>query len=273
MNFVNLMHGSLYMMGAYFAAAAYGASGSFLLAALVAVLGTLVLGLLVERVALAGLYERDHLDQVLGTFGLILFFNEAARFIWGITPAYMDTPSALSGTVSLLGMQYPAYRLAIIVVGLLVAGGLFLLIHRTNFGMMIRASASNARVASALGVNAKMLNTMVFGLGAALAGLAGVMAGPVISVQSGMGEPVLILAMVVIVTGGIGSIRGAFYGALVVGMIDMLGRVFLPNILRAILEPAFAQAAGPALASMLVYLVMGVVLLVRPEGLFPVKHG
>ena len=274
MNFVNLSHGSLYMMGAYFAAAGYNAfGGSFLAAALIAVPGTLLLGVLVERIALSTLYTRDHLDQVLATFGLILFFNEVVRFIWGPASVYMNVPKSLSGTVDLFGLAYPSYRFAIIVVGLLVGLALYLVIHRTRVGMLIRAGASNPDMVSALGVNIKGLNLTVFALGAALAGLAGLMAGPIVSVQAGMGEPILILTLVVIVTGGIGSIRGAFYGALIVGIVDTMGRALLPTLLREFLERSIAQAVGPAIASMLIYLLMAAVLAWRPQGLFPVKHG
>ena len=273
MNFVNLAHGSLYMMGAYFAAAVFNASGSFVLAGIVAVPATMLLGMLVERVALVRLYRRDHLDQVLATFGLILFFNELVRIIWGPASVYMNAPEALSGTMMLLGFGYPAYRLLIIAAGLAVAAGLYWLIHRTRVGMLIRAGASNAEMVSALGVNIGLLNTLVFGLGAGLAGFAGWMAGPILSVQPGMGEPILILTLVVIVTGGIGSIRGAFYGAMIVGIVDTIGRAFLPALLREFLERSLAQAAGPAIASILIYLLMAVVLAMRPQGLFPVRHG
>jgi branched-chain amino acid transport system permease protein len=273
MNFVNLTHGSLYMMGAYFAAAAYNWSGSFLVAGLVGVPATIVLGILVERVALATLYRRDHLDQVLATFGLILFFNEVVRIVWGPSSLYINVPDALSGSVDLFGSPYPAYRMAIIAVGIVVAIALYFLIHRTRIGMLIRASASNPAMAGALGVNTKLLNSLVFGLGAGLAGLAGLMAGPIMSVQPGMGEPILILTLVVIVTGGIGSIRGAFYGALMVGIVDTIGRAFLPALLREFFERSVAQAAGPAIASMLIYLLMATVLALRPRGLFPVKYG
>jgi branched-chain amino acid transport system permease protein len=274
MSFVNLAHGSLYMMGAYFAAAAFNAfGGSFLAAALVAIPGTLLLGLLAERLLLTTLYRRDHLDQVLATFGLILFFNELVRAIWGPASVYMNTPQSLRGTVDLFGIAYPSYRFVIIAVGLAVGLALYLVIHRTRVGMLIRAGASNAEMVSALGVNIKGLNSVVFALGAGLAGLAGLMAGPIVSVQSGMGEPILILTLVVIVTGGIGSIRGAFYGALIVGIVDTVGRIFLPMLLREFLERSVAQAAGPAIASMLIYLLMAAVLAFKPAGLFPVKHG
>ena len=273
MNFVNLAHGSLYMMGAYFAAAVFNATNSFVLAGLVAVPATMLLGIVVERVALQRLYQRDHLDQVLATFGLILFFNELVRIIWGPASVYMNAPEALSGSLTFLGFGYPAYRFAIIAAGLLVGAGLYWLIHKTRVGMLIRAGATKPEMVSALGVNIGLLNMLVFGLGAALAGFAGFMAGPILSVQPGMGEPILILTLVVIVTGGIGSIRGAFYGAMIVGVVDTIGRAFLPALLREFLERTLAQAAGPAIASMLIYLLMAVVLAVRPQGLFPVKHG
>ncbi|MDF1553018.1 MAG: branched-chain amino acid ABC transporter permease [Deferrisomatales bacterium] len=273
MNVVNLAHGSLYMMGAYFAATLYNFTGSFWLAALGAVPAGFALGILVEQVALRTLYERDHLDQVLATFGLILFFNELARIIWGSAPYYMSVPAALSGTLEVAGIIYPVYRLVIILVGLGVALGAWVLIHRTRVGMLIRAGASIEWMVGALGVNIRLLNTLLFGLGAALAALAGLMVGPILSVQSGMGEPILILTLVTIVIGGIGSVRGAFLGALIVGMVDTLGRTMLPILLREFLERRIANAAGPAIASMSIYLLMAAVLAVRPQGLFPVKHG
>lgn len=273
MNFVNLAHGSLYMMGAYFAAAAYGWWGSFLLAGLFAVPATLALGLLLQRLVLGKLYSRDHLDQVLATFGLILLLNELVRVVWGQSPMYMSLPPELSGTVDLFGLPYPAYRFLIIAVGLLVALALYLVIHRTRIGMLIRAGAADPVMVQAMGVNIALVNGLVFGGGAALAGLAGFMAAPILSVQPGMGEQVLNLTLVVIVTGGVGSIRGAFYGALIVGIVDTLGRVMMPALLRELFERSVAQAAGPALASMSIYILMALVLTLRPQGLFPVKHG
>jgi branched-chain amino acid transport system permease protein len=273
MNFVNLAHGSLYMMGAFIAASIYNHTGSFALAALLIVPAMLLLGLIVEFVALRKLYERDHLDQVLATFGLILFFNELARMIWGASPYYMEVPQWLSGTVDLLGIQYPAYRFAIVVVGLVVACACYLLIHKTRFGMLIRAGSTHRSTVGALGVNIMLLNSLLFGLGALLAGIAGLMAGPLLSVQPGMGEPILILTMVVIVIGGIGSVRGAFLAALIVGVADTIGRTLLPALLRSMLNRSTADTAGPALASMSIYLLMAAVLAVRPQGLFPVKHG
>ncbi|QRR32452.1 branched-chain amino acid ABC transporter permease [Hydrogenophaga sp. YM1] len=273
MSFVNLAHGSLYMMGAYAAAVAYGQTGSFL-ASIAAAMGVaLVISLVLERTIIARLYRRDHLDHVLATFGLVMFFNEAVRLIWGPQPMFVEVPEVLAGTVNLFGFSYPSYRFAIIVTGLLVAVGAWLLIHKTRIGMLIRAGAQNPQLVGALGVNIGFLNAMLFGVGAALAGLAGAMAGPLLSVQSGMGEPVLITTLVVIVIGGIGSVSGAFYAALIVGLVDTLGRVMLPLLLRQVFERSVADAAGPALASMSVYLLMAAVLAIKPQGLFPARKG
>lgn len=273
MSFLNLAHGSFYMMGAYFAAVVYGATGSFGAAALVAVPATLVLGLLVERIVLNKLYDRDHLYQVLATFGLILFFNELVRIIWGPSAVYIATPEALSGAIRIFGLPYPVYRFAIICLGLGVAILLYLIIHRTRLGMLIRAGATNPTMIGMLGVDIKRINMLVLAFGAALAGLAGLMSGPIMSVEPGMGEPILILTLVVIITGGIGSIRGAFYGALIVGFVDTIGRAFLPLVLRELFNPSIAQALGPTIASIAIYLFMAVVLALKPEGLFQVKHG
>jgi branched-chain amino acid transport system permease protein len=273
MSFVNLAHGSLYMVGAYAAALTYGATGSFLLAVLAAMGTALAVGLLLEVTIVARLYRRDHLDHVLATFGLVMFFNELVRLVWGPQPLFVQVPEVLAGTVQLLGFNYPSYRFAIIAVGLLVAVGSYWLIHKTRVGMLIRAGAQNPQLVGALGVNIGLLNAMLFGVGAMLAGLAGAMAGPLLSVQSGMGEPVLITTLVVIVIGGIGSVNGALYAALIVGVVDTLGRVLLPLVLRQVAERSAADAAGPALASMLVYLLMAVVLALRPQGLFPARRG
>ncbi len=272
MSFVNLAHGSLYMMGAYFAATVFGYTGSFTLAVLGAMLGSLILGLLLEVVAVSKLYRRDHLDHVLATFGLILFFNELVRIIWGSQPLFLGVPESLSGAVDINGFTYPAYRFAIIFSGLVVAVGSYFLINKTRVGMLIRAGSVNPRMVGALGVNIGFLNAMLFGIGAMLAGFAGAIAGPILSVQSGMGEPVLITTLVVIVIGGIGSVSGAFYASLIVGIVDTLGRAFLPFLLRQVTERSLADAAGPALASMLIYLLMAVVLAWRPQGLFPANR-
>ena len=270
MRVINLAHGSLYMVGAYVAATVANLTGSFLLGLLAALPAAALTGMVMEVVVLRVLYDRDHLDQVLATFGLILFFNELTRIIWGRQPLFMDVPSWLSGTVEILpGMPYPAYRLAIIGVGGLVAAFLYFLFKKTRLGMQIRAGAENREMVAALGVNIRLLYTLVFGLGALLAGLAGVMAGPIFAVESGMGESILILTFVVIVIGGIGSTRGAMVAALLVGMVDTLGRVFLPDLLRLFFPPAVADGAGGSLASMSVYLFMAAILLWRPQGLFP----
>lgn len=273
MSFVNLAHGSLYMLGAYAAAVVGVHTGSFALGVLAAVVTGLVVGLLLEWVAISKLYSRDHLDHVLATFGMVLFFNEVVRMVWGPQPMFVSLPESLSGTVDLLGFTYPTYRFLIIVVGLLVAVGSQWLIHKTRVGMLIRAGSVNPQMVGALGVNIRMLNAMLFGLGAALAALAGAMAGPILSVQSGMGEPVLITTLVVIVIGGIGSVHGALYAGIIVGLVDTLGRTFLPMLLRTVADREVANAAGPALASMLIYLLMAAVLAWRPQGLFPAHRG
>ena len=273
MNFVNLAHGSLYMMGAYFAAVVSAKTGSFLLGALAGVAGSIMLGLMIEKLALGKLYNRDHLDQVLATFGLILLSNEAVRMIWGPSPLYAQPPEWLNGTVEFAGFAYASFRFAIIAVGLAVAVGLYWLIAKTRAGMLIRAGATHAPIVAALGINIKLLNTAIFALGTGLAGLAGVMAAPILSVQPGMGESILIQTLVVIIVGGIGSIRGAFLGALIIGVVDTIGRTFLPIWMAKLMDLNTAQAAGPALASMLIYILMAAVLAFKPDGLFPVKHG
>ena len=269
MNFVNLAHGSLYMLGAYFAVAFLKWTGSFAASVVLALLATLVVGMLVEVIALRTLYERDHLDHVLATFGLILFFNELVAIAWGRAALFASVPPALGGFVEILPrLRYPLYRAVIILVGLAVALLLYVVVSRTRLGMLIRAGASNRTMVAALGVNIRLLYTVVFGFGAALAGLGGLMAGPIYTVQPGMGEEILIEVLVVIVIGGIGSIRGALVGAVVV-MVDTLGRAFLKPMLATVVSPAAADSAGPALASMLIYILMAAVLYFRPQGLFP----
>ena len=271
MDMINLAHGSLYMLGAFLAASLVQVTGSFLAGVLLAIPATAVLGMLLEVLVLRNLYQRDHLSQVLATFALILILNEAVRLVWG-SDAPLAMPASLSGPVELLpGLFYPAYRLLIIAVGLAVAGFLFLFISKTRIGMLVRAGASNREMALAMGVNIKVLFTAVFGVGAALCAVAGALLAPLLAVQVGMGENILILAFVVIVIGGIGSIRGALVGALVVGMVDTIGRAFLPIAFGAFLPPQFASAAGPAIASVSIYLFMAVVLFVKPQGLFPAR--
>src|SRR5215471_961510 len=270
MDLVNLAHGSLYMLGAYFAATFAAATGSFVAGAALALVATLVVGMAVEVIAIRRLYGRDHLDHVLGTFGLILFFNELVRLIWGPAGLTLPLPSEMLSAVEVLpGVFYPLYRLVIIATTLAVAIALYLIVMRTRVGMLIRAGASNREMVGALGVNVKLLYTLVFGLGAALAGFAGLMQAPILTVQIGMGENILIVAFVVIVIGGIGSIRGAFIASLFVGMVDTIGRAFFPDLLRMVLTREAAATAAPALSSILIYLLMAAVLVLRPEGLFP----
>lgn len=271
MNFVNMMHGALYMAGAYVAATIYNKTGYFTLALLLVVPITIVVGVILERTVFRHLYDRDHLDQVLCTYGFILIFNEIARSFWGPSPYFMGMPDALSDTYQVLGVGYPVYRLLIVAAGLLVAVGAYILIHKTRFGMLIRAGASDRAMVAGLGVNIHLLNTMIFGLGAGLAGLAGALAAPILSVEPGMGETVLILTVVVIVIGGIGSVRGAFFAALIVGIVDTVGRSMLPMVFESFLSSSLAGAAGPAVASMIIYLLMALVLAFRPNGLFPVR--
>ena len=269
MDLVNLAHGSLYMIGAYFAATFAAWTGSFVLGAVLALVATLLVGMVVEVVAMRRLYGRDHIDHVLATFGLILFFDESVRLIWGPAGLSLPLPPWLSQPVQILpGVFYSGYRLATIVVTLLVAGFLYVLVMRTRIGMLIRAGASNREMVGALGVNIKLLYTLVFGLGAALAGFAGLMQAPILTVQIGMGENIVILAFVITVIGGVGSIRGALVAAIFVGFIDTLGRAFFPDLLRMILSKEAAATAAPALSSMLIYLLMAIVLVVKPEGLF-----
>ena len=272
MDMINLAHGSLYMIGAYFAATFVPLTGSFFLAIPLALAATAMVGMLLEITILRRLYTRDHMSQVLATFALILIANELVRMIWGAQPMPLGTPAMLSGPVQLLpGLSYSSYRLLIIGVGVAVAIGLFLLVTKTRTGMLVRAGASNREMATAMGVNIKTLFTLVFGFGAALCAIAGAMLGPILAVQVGMGEDILILAFVVIVIGGIGSIRGALVGSLLVGLVDTLGRTVIPVLLREFFSPQVASNAGPALASILIYVLMAGVLFWKPQGLFPAR--
>jgi branched-chain amino acid transport system permease protein len=273
MDFVNLAHGVQYMVGAYLAAMFVALTGSFWLGLALALPTALAFGLLLEFVVFRRLYDHDHLDQILATFGLILFLNQGVKSIWGAEPLSVPMPDILSGGVRLMpGLLYPVYRLALIGVGLATALGLHLLINHTRVGMLIRAGATNGDIVSALGVNIRRLFMIVFGFGAMLAGLAGALVAPILSVEPGMGDNLLILTFVVIVIGGIGSIRGAFLGALMIGLIDTLGRAFGPQLLRIAMSPAAASQTGRSLAPMLIYILMAAVLFFRPSGLFPAKR-
>lgn len=269
MGLINLAHGSLYMVGAFAAAATAAATGSYMAALVAALAAAAIAGALVEILIIRRLYDKDHLDQVLATFALILIFSEGTRWVFGSFPLYLNIPNYWSGPVTLPGgIQYPLYRLVLIAIGLAVAAGLGLLIHKTRLGVQIRAGENDREMIAALGVDISKLYTIVFALGAALAGLAGALVGAIQSVQVGMGEPVLILAFVVIVIGGIGSIKGALIGGLLVGLTDKLGGVFLPKLLALFTDAATASTVGSSLASVAIYVLMGCVLIWRPTGLF-----
>jgi branched-chain amino acid transport system permease protein len=272
MDFINLAHGVQYMLGAYLAVMFYTMTGSFLAALVLALAAALVFGLLLEFTVFRHLYERDHLEQVIATFGIILFLNQGVKLVWGAAPLSLPIPELLSGTVTISpGILYPVWRLAIIGSGLAVALLLYLLVSKTRVGMLVRAGATHARIVSALGVDIRRLFMIVFGFGTMLAAFAGVMIAPILSVEPGMGDSVLILAFVVIVNGGIGSMRGAFIAALLIGLVDTLGRSFSIDILRLIMPPSPARTVGPAIASMLIYVLMALVLYFRPAGLFPAR--
>jgi branched-chain amino acid transport system permease protein len=269
MDFINLAHGVQYMLGAYLAVMFYALTGNFLAALILALAAALAGGLLLEFLVFRHLYGRDHLDQIMATFGVILLLNNGAKAVWGAAPLILPVPELLAGSVVLMdGLRYPVWRLVIIGAGLMAAAGIHLLVGHTRLGMLVRAGASNAPVVAALGVNIRRLFMIVFGFGAMLAGFAGVMIAPILSVEPGMGDTILILAFVVIIVGGAGSIHGAFIAALLIGIIDTLGRSFAVEILRLFAGPQAARTAGPALASMLIYILMAAVLSIRPSGLF-----
>ena len=273
MDFINLAHGVQYMIGAYLAAMFCTLTGSFWVGLALTLPTALAFGLVLEFLIFRRLYGRDHLDQVLATLGLIIFLNQAVKTVWGAAPLSVPMPDLLSGSVPLMdGILYPVYRLALIGAGLSIAVLLYGLINGTKVGMLVRAGATNAPMVSALGVDIGRLFMIVFGFGAMLAGLAGALIAPILSVEPGMGDNLLILTFVVIVIGGIGSIRGALVAALMVGLIDTLGRAFGPQLLRSLMQPAAASQAGRSLAPMLVYILMAAVLFFRPSGLFPVKQ-
>ena len=272
MDVVFLAHGAQVMIGAYAAAAITAATGNFYIGLLLAVPVTFASGYLLEFLLIRHLYRRDHMEQVLATFGLILFFNELIRIGFGPAALYSDLPPSLSGFVEILpGTPYPVYRLGVILVGLACAVAIHMFVSRTRIGAMVRAGANNPEMTAALGINIKILFRLIFATGACFAGVAGMMLGPITAVQPGMGEPLLILSLVVIIIGGIGSVRGAFTAAIIVGLVDTLGRVFLPAMLRLVVDQATADGAGPAVASMLVHIVMAGVLIFRPTGFFPAK--
>ncbi len=272
MDFINLAHGSLYMAGAYFCATVTAWTGSFLIGALAALPLTFLVGVAVEMAVVRTLYTRDHLDHVLATFGLILFFDALVHLVWGPEGIAIALPGYLDGRVTVLpGIEIPTYRLLIISVGLAVAAGLGYVVTRTRAGMLIRAGAANRRMLGALGVDVNKLFTLVFAGGAVLAGLAGLMIAPITEANIGMGNGILIVALVVIIIGGIGSIRGAFIAAILIGMIDTMGRSFLDDLMKLFLSDQNAETAAPALSAMLIYILMAVILYFRPQGLFQPK--
>ncbi len=273
MDFINLAHGVQYMMGAYFAVAITAATGSLAAGIILALAAALALGLALEVLVFRHLYARSHLDQVLATFGLILLLNQSVKIIFGAAPLSLPAPEWLSGSIALgEGILYPVYRFAIIAAGLGVAALLWFTVEKTRAGMLVRAGASDAPMVSALGVDIRKLFMGVVAFGTMLAGFAGAMAAPILSVEPGMGDGVLILAFVVIVIGGVGSIRGAFFGALLVGLVDTLGRSYSVDLMRLFMGPAAARGVAGGLSSMLIYMLMAVTLYVRPDGLWPARR-
>ena len=269
MDVVNLAHGVLYMVGGYLTATLAAATGSFWWGLLLMIPAAALIGLILEVVIIRRLYTRSHLDQVLATFGVIMIVNETVKIIWGTSPIGVPTPELLSGSIPLMGpLKYPVYRLAIIGAGLAVALGLYVMVNHTRLGMLLRAGATHRNIVSALGVPIGRLFAIVFMLGTVMACFAGGIVAPILSVDTGMGESVLILTFVVVVIGGIGSIKGAFFGAILVAVVDTVGGVFGPILMRSVLDPAAAGQAGRTLAPMLVYILMAAILFAKPQGLF-----
>jgi len=269
MDFINLAHGSFYMIGAYFCGTIVSITGSFIAGVLLGLVGVFVVGALVERFIVRHLYLRDHLDHVLVTFGLILIFDTLIHLLWGPSGMAIPLPEVLNGQVGIGSLELPTYRLVIIFAGLLVAALLYFLVTRTRLGMLIRAGASNRGMVEALGVNINRLFLIVFALGTAMAGLAGMLIAPITEASIGMGNDIIIIALVVVIVGGIGSIRGAFYAALIIGMIDTMSRSYLDHLLLLVMPSNYAETAAPAMSAMLVYILMAAVLAFRPQGLFP----
>ena len=269
MDFINLSHGSFYMVGAYFCGTIVSITGSFIAGVLIGLIGVFAVGALVERFIVRQLYLKDHLDHVLVTFGLILIFDTLVHLLWGPSGMAIPLPDILNGQVSMGSLELPTYRLVIILAGLLVAAMLYFLVARTRLGMLIRAGASNRNMVEALGININRLFLVVFALGTAMAGLAGMLIAPITEASIGMGNDIIIIALVVVIVGGIGSVKGAFYAALIIGMIDTMSRSYLDQLLQLVMPNTYAETAAPALSAMLVYILMATVLAFRPQGLFP----
>ena len=261
MGVINLAHGSFYMIGAYLAWSLSTYIGNLWLAIVVGVALSVLLGMVLEWLLISRLYARDHLYQVLLTYGLILVFEELRSVVWGDDVHGVQVPALLEGSIPLTEtLSYPVVRLWISAVCLVLAVGMYLLIQRTRIGMMIRAGASNRDMVQSLGINIQLVYRVVFALGIALAAFAGMIAAPVSSVFPGMGNQVLIICFVVVVIGGIGSVRGAMVGAILIGLVDTFGKVISVEIAGVKLLPE--------LAGLTVYLLMAAVLLWRPEGIF-----
>lgn len=269
MDFINLSHGSFYMIGAYFCGSVVAKSESFVAGILFGLIGMFAVGALVEWFIARKLYRADHLDHVLVTFGLILIFDTLVHLIWGAAGMAIPLPQVLNGQMTLGDLVFPIYRLLIIFAGLLVAGILFILVTKTRLGMLIRAGASNRTMVEALGININRLFLIVFALGAAMAGLAGMLIAPITEASIGMGNDIIIVAFVVVIVGGIGSVKGAFYAALILGLIDTMSRSYLDALLKLAMPVTYAETAAPALSAMLIYILMAGVLAFRPQGLFP----
>ena len=270
MDFINLSHGSFYMIGAYFCGTVVAKTGSFVTGIIVGLIGIFLVGALVEWLIARKLYRQDHLDHVLVTFGLILIFDTLVHLLWGASGMAIPLPDVLNGQLAVGSLVLPTYRLLIIIAGLLVAAVLFILVTRTRLGMLIRAGASNRTMVEALGVNIDRLFLFVFALGAAMAGLAGMLIAPITEASIGMGNDIIIVAFVVVIVGGIGSVKGAFYAALIIGLIDTLSRSYLDQLLTFAMPDNYAETAAPALSAMLIYILMAAVLAFRPQGLFPI---
>jgi len=269
MDFINLSHGSFYMIGAYFCGSIVAYTGSFVLGILVGLVGVFIVGALVEWFIARKLYRADHLDHVLVTFGLILIFDTLVHMLWGASGMAIPLPDVLNGQLTLGELVLPTYRLLIIVAGFAVAAFLYILVSKTRLGMLIRAGASNRTMVEALGININRLFLFVFALGAAMAGLAGMLIAPITEASIGMGNDIIIVAFVVVIVGGIGSIKGAFYAAMILGLIDTLSRSYLDVLLGLAMPTEYSETAAPAISAMLIYILMAAVLAFRPQGLFP----
>lgn len=276
MDFVNLAHGSFYMLGAFICASltfwlqSFSIGGAFLWAIVLAMPLVALVGFMTERLVVNKLYARDHLDHVLATFGLILIFDTLVHLIWGTEGIAVPLPVFLDGQTEIFpGVVFPTFRLVIIAAGLVLAAVLFVLVNHTRLGMLIRAGASNRVMVSALGINIRLLFTLVFALGSALAGIAGMLIAPISEASVGMGNQIIITAFVVIVVGGVGSMKGAFVAAMVIGLIDTFGRSYLDTIFKLVMSAEAAETSAPAVSAMLIYILMALILALRPQGLFP----